>query len=116
LCFTTQAQHFPLLGHSFFGQTHSFTFSQLISQTSLTTFYRTAIAAWLFSGQPAENNSGGAPYISVNFDSGHRAVLGARPALHTTVFIFYLSLAILNTKNTVRASFRALSAADTFIK
>ena len=25
LCFKTHAQHFPLFGHSFFGQTHSFT-------------------------------------------------------------------------------------------
>ena len=90
-------------------------FRAKISVLPLTTFGGTAIAAWLFAGQPAKNNSGGAAYIGVHFDSGHRAIFGASPALHTTVLIGNYRFAVFNAENTVRANFRTLSAPDTFI-
>jgi hypothetical protein len=84
--------------------------------STLTTFGSTAITGWLFSGQPAENNGGGAAYISVNFNSDYRAVFGAGPALHAAVFIDNYRFAVFNAEYIMRAHLCTLSATDTFFR
>jgi hypothetical protein len=80
----------------------------------LTAIGSAAAAAWLFSGQPAKYYCCGATCVRVNLESGYRAVSGASPAFHATVFIGNYGFAVFNNKNTMWAYFRAFSAPYTF--
>ena len=118
LCFIIQAQHFPLLGQFFFGQSHSFTFGQPISNPPLTTFsiaiIRTA-ASRLFACEPTINNCRRTANARINFYRLYRAIQSTRAALHTQIFVGYLCLFPTNIKHSMRADFRTASATNAFI-